>query len=925
MKPTKLIISAFGPYAGKTEIDLDRLGNSGLYLITGDTGAGKTTIFDAITFALYGEPSGDSRDASMLRSKYAAPETPTEVEMYFTYDSKNYYIKRNPGYMRPAKRGDKLVEEKAGAELHYLDNNGADIKPPVTKPADVKAAVSEIMGIDGNQFSQIAMIAQGDFRKLLFASTDERKSIFQKIFNTQIYSRLQKELRDESADLKQQYESLSASIKQYINSISCDEDNELYLRAEKAKDGEISMADTMLLIDELIKNDKAAEKECRKGIDALGRELDEITKKLTAARTLQTARNSLAEAEKSLSELTEKKKALCEALENAEKRSPEAAELTKKIAAITEHIDEYDERDEKIKALNKIAASIKKDEAALKEKSVQFETAQNEISLLETELKSLENIGADEEKLKAEMEKANNQRKELDALSFALTELANLKITLEKARKDYIGKSEKASAAKEKYELLNKRYLDEQAGIMAQNLADGEPCPVCGSLSHPKPADMTEDAPTKDEVEKSKAASELAASAAAKASENAGKIKGQYEEKEKQTGEIANRLFGDYSELSEAIEAAENEIGSRAEMIGERLEEIRKRKTRKTKLENTIPKKKEVLGTTESEISALKENITKSEADVKNISERTEALGKKLKYESKRIAENAKKSYEKEKADIENDISRAREDFANAEQSITAAKSKKEENEKLLAGAEEIDTDALLGRQSELKRQKDAAENIEKEIHSRIDANDKIRKNITGQSEKIKAAEEKWIWVKSLSDTANGTISGKEKVMLETYIQMRYFDRIISRANTRLLIMTNGQYELIRRKEASNNRSQSGLDLDVIDHYNGTERSVKSLSGGEAFKASLSLALGLSDEIQSSAGGIKLDTMFVDEGFGSLDEESLSQAMAALSTLAEGSRLVGIISHVSELKEKIDKQIIVTKEKIGGSRVKIQI
>lgn len=240
-----------------------------------------------------------------------------------------------------------------------------------------------------------------------------------------------------------------------------------------------------------------------------------------------------------------------------------------------------------------------------------------------------------------------------------------------------------------------------------------------------------------------------------------------------------------------------------------------------------------------------------------------------------------------------------------------------------LKDAEEIDVDTEKKRQTELTTEKADLTKAITVISSRLDRNGEALKNIRKGSGRLTEVETKWTWVKALSNTANGNIGGKEKIMLETYVQMTYFDRILARANTRFMIMSGGQYELKRRIEAENNRSQSGLELDVIDHYNGTERSVKTLSGGESFKASLSLALGLSDEIQSSAGGIRLDTMFVDEGFGSLDDESLQQAMRALYGLTEGNRLVGIISHVSELKEKIDKQIVVTKEKSGGSRAEI--
>ncbi|MCH5210208.1 MAG: SMC family ATPase [Oscillospiraceae bacterium] len=924
MRPTRLIISAFGPYAGKTEINLEKLGNNGLYLITGDTGAGKTTIFDAITFALYGEPSGDNREVSMLRSKYAAPETATEVKMYFTYDEKKYYIKRNPEYERPSKRGDGFTTEKANAELHYLDDNGNDSRPPITKTKEVNSAVVEIVKVDRNQFAQIAMIAQGDFRKLLFASTDERKKIFQKIFNTQIYYTLQEKLKTESGKLKKDYEDLSKSIRQYINGISCSEDNELFTQVKKAKNNEISMADTMLLLDELLAKDMLTEVSCQSEIRELDKKIDGLTKELAKAQTLQTAKDSLEKANKDLADLAEKKEKLAKTLQEEEKKRPRIEELTQKIAAINEHLDEYDERDEKIKSLDEITASIKENIESLEQKNIECENKKKKIDELEEELKTLDNIGADEEKLKAEQEKIKDRKTEIDKLSLEISNCENLKKKLEKKQHDYSNKAEKARTAREEYNNLNRLYLDGQAGIIAKTLTDGEPCPVCGSVSHPNIACMPADAPSKDRLEESKTAAELAESFAAQASEEAGKLKGQSEEKQRQIEESAKAVLGVDTDIAETIEVKKKELSENEKEIDKKLKEIHKAQMLKSELVKNIPEEKEKLKKAENESKSLHESITKNTAEKEHNSKRIEELNKKLRYETKQLAENAKKEYENEKSDIENAIKQAQEDYNEAEKSITAAKSKKEENENLLDGAEEIDAVAIQNKQNELKLQKKDVTDREKEIHSRFSANTKIKDSIAAQSAKIEEVEEKWKWVKSLSDTANGNISGKEKVMLETYIQMTYFDRIINRANTRLLIMTSGQYELTRSQYAINNRSQSGLELDVIDHYNGTKRSVKSLSGGEAFKASLSLALGLSDEIQSSAGGIKLDTMFVDEGFGSLDDESLSQAMAALSTLAEGNRLVGIISHVNELKEKIDKQIIVTKEKSGGSMIVIQ-
>ena len=304
---------------------------------------------------------------------------------------------------------------------------------------------------------------------------------------------------------------------------------------------------------------------------------------------------------------------------------------------------------------------------------------------------------------------------------------------------------------------------------------------------------------------------------------------------------------------------------------------------------------------------------------------RIQELSQKLMFDSKKAAQEAKGQLELTKNSLEASLKKAKDEFDSNENNIVAIKSRIEENKKILSEGIDFDVESEEKAQQELKLKKERLVTLQKQVHSRRMANISSLENIKSKTHKIKTVEEKWMWMKNISNTANGNLSGKEKIMLETYIQMTYFDRIINRANTRLLVMSGGQYELKRRREAENNRSQSGLELDVIDHYNGTERSVKTLSGGESFKASLSLALGLSDEIQSSAGGINLDTMFVDEGFGSLDDESLAQAIKALSSLAEGNRLVGIISHVNELKERIDKQIVVTKEKTGGSKITINV
>lgn len=906
MRPNKLIISAFGPYADKVELDLSVLGERGLYLVTGDTGAGKTTIFDAITFALYGEASGANRSATMLRSKYALPETPTYVEMYFVYDGNEYYIKRNPSYLRPKQKGEGMVSEGANAELHMPDGRR------VTNKKEVDKEIVELLGVDRSQFTQIAMIAQGDFLKLLLATTDDRKKIFQKLFKTQSYYVLQEKLKAESGQLGKAYEELSNSIKLYVNGISCDPDDVVSMEVAKAKNRELSMSETLLLIENLIQKDGETEIKFGKELAEIEGKIEEITKLLEKAKTLQIAKESLSNAEAELVKAQERKEKLGEKLETEGKKQGEIENLTKKIANIDAELPEYDELERKKRQVLEVEASMKADEVAFKGKTEELERCKNQIIQLDAEAKSLEKVGENKAKLEAIQASLESLLKEMDELS----ELENqLKILQESYKNKFISAEEK----KGRYDILNKAYLDGQAGILAETLSDGIPCPVCGSKKHPTPAQKHDIVPTKEELERSKMLADAAQQELNEASQKAGKVSGIVAEKTKAIDVQSKELLGE--ELPGNLKG---EVKSKLSDLRGQLSEIKKSEERKAKIAEELPELKQKVDTVLQESNDLREKIAKGKTLLATLLERQKELAEKLSYENKAGANKAKSELTQEKKNYEDAIKKAKEDFENNEKEIARIISKIEANKKMLADSEEIDISEKEVIHQGLKEKKNTLIQLQQEVYTRKTTNQSMLENIKQKSGEIQKVEEKWAWVRTLSNTANGNLSGKEKIMLETYIQMTYFDRIIHRANTRFMIMSGGQYELKRRLEAENNRSQSGLELDVIDHYNGTERSVKTLSGGESFKASLSLALGLSDEIQSSAGGIKLDTMFVDEGFGSLDEESLVQAMKALSDLAEGNRLVGIISHVSELKERIDKQIIVTKEKSGGSKVVIE-
>ena len=513
----------------------------------------------------------------------------------------------------------------------------------------------------------------------------------------------------------------------------------------------------------------------------------------------------------------------------------------------------------------------------------------------------------------------------MEALKEEYAAYQKLEDKLKKAQADYAQKSEDSRQKRAEYEHKNKLYLDAQAGILAETLTEGVPCPVCGSLEHPHPAQKPENAPTKQELEICKAKAEEAEVATQAASSKASTCIGQVD-----TSRETLRDHGQKSLGTDAVEEMERlccekqqQTAAALQKAEQQLKEIAKQLGRKAALDQLIPQKEDELDQCKNRRGSYETQQAGDGAKLQAAKKRLKELAEKLSYPSEAEANQALQQLHEQKEAWEKAIQETQKAHDECAKNLAALKGTLEGYQKTLQGMEKVDVQAVLAAQTEADQQKAAWQAQKNEIGDRLAVNRPILENLRPQISKMEETEKRLQCVQALSDTANGRLSGKEKIMLETYIQMTFFDRIIRRANVRLMVMSGGQYELKRRVNAENNRSQAGLELDVIDHYNGSERSVKTLSGGESFKASLALALGLSDEIQSSAGGIRLDTMFVDEGFGSLDEESLEQAVNALVGLTQGNRLVGIISHVSELKNRIDKQIVVTKEKSGGSKAEI--
>ena len=919
MRPITLTMSAFGPYAGKTVIELDKLGTNGLYLITGDTGAGKTTIFDAITYALYGEASGNTRDVNMFRSKYAEPSTPTEVELTFEYAQKIYTVKRNPEYDRPKARGEGYTTEKANAELHYPDGR------VVTKLKEVNKAIVDIMGIDRSQFTQIAMIAQGDFLKLLLASTEDRKKIFQKIFRTQCYYQLQERLKQQTGDLAKDYGKIGDSIRQYINGIACHPDDVLKLEVDKAKKGELKNTEAVQLVEKLIDQDAAAQQKVLERIGELDKQKQKIAAQLAVAENRKTTEEKQEKAKENLALETQRQKTLETEKNEAAAHQPEVQKAVEAIAKLEAQLPEYAEMQKKQtertdlqKALKELAQKIQTEEEAEQKLA-------RSIAEFKAEQASLQNAGAAQAAQKAEKNRLAEQQKDLEALKKEYAAYQKLEDKLKKAQADYAQKSEDSGQKRAEYEHKNKLYLDAQAGILAETLTEGVPCPVCGSLEHPHPAQKPENAPTKQELEICKAKAEETEAATQAASSKASTCIGQVDAGRKTLQARGQKLLGTdaIEEMERLCSEKKQQTAAALQKAEQQLKEIEKQLGRKAALDQLIPQKEDELDQCKNRRVGYGTQQAGDGAKLQAAEKRLKELAEKLSYPSEAEANQALQKLREKKQAWEKDIQETQKAHDECEKNLAALKGTLEGYEKTLQGMEKVDVQAVLAAQAEADQQKAAWQAQKNEIGGRLAVNGPILENLRPQISQMEETEKRLQCVQALSDTANGRLSGKEKIMLETYIQMTFFDRIIRRANVRLMVMSGGQYELKRRVNAENNRSQAGLELDVIDHYNGSERSVKTLSGGESFKASLALALGLSDEIQSSAGGIRLDTMFVDEGFGSLDEESLEQAVNALVGLTQGNRLVGIISHVSELKNRIDKQIVVTKEKSGGSKAEI--
>lgn len=941
MRPLTLTMSAFGPYAGEITIDFEELGKNGLYLICGDTGAGKTTIFDAITYALYGEASGEHRKSEMFRSKYASPQTGTYVYLKFLCKEKEYEVRRTPRYERPKERGEGMTKQ---AETAEFVGPGGQI---VTKTTEVTKKIIEILGVDRQQFTQIAMIAQGDFLKLLLASTEDRMKIFRQIFHTGKYEVLQQQINMDFRRLWNECDDLRKSILQYAVGTECLLKHPLYEKWQDAKECKGTPEELILVLEELCSMEKLEKSGLQEELDSLDEKLQkqtalisEMKKTIQMEEEAKVKRQQFSKDEESLRELFQKR-------EEAKIKEPQIDKLSQEIVLAQEKLPAYDKLEQIQESIEKTKGQIAGLEKELKETKNFCQKAEE---ALEEDKKEVETLLAQELELQkyiGKSQEVEGKCQQLFQLKKTKEQLCKLVKDYEEAVREYQKIQKKIWEERRYFQQLEQRFMDSQAGILSQLLVEGEPCPVCGSTMHPRPAAMAEAAVTKEEWQKAKEHLESGENKMQEKNALAAALKGQVEEKKRNLLQNVNAFYEMWEEELEGI-LAKIEIEKDLEMLilkKEALQKEHKRLHRNIEsLQNKkaqIPAKEKLIKMTREKAQMSEVEKSAKEADLKGLEKQEKEIRATLEYEGRQQLESKMNQMSRWKEQLKFEIQKAESAYqkglrikAGLEGEIQALESQLRERKSGNLSEEMEHFQRLQEEKKRLQKRRDS-------MNSRLEKNETALSHIREKNRRLEKKQIEYGWMKALNDTANGRQNEKGKIMLETYVQMAYFERILDYANLRLEIMTGGQYTLIRKKDAQNNKSQSGLDLEVIDHYNGSIRHVKTLSGGEAFKASLCLALGLSDEIQATAGGVRLDTMFVDEGFGSLDEESLSQALQVLSSLSGenfalgkekgqvnsaggcGNRLVGIISHVEELKQRIPKQIQVTKSKTGYSKAKI--
>ena len=880
MKPIQLVLSAFGPYVERTVIDFSALGEEGLFLIAGDTGAGKTTIFDAISFALYGEASGgkEKRKSKSFHSDYVSDQTETYVELTFRHRGETWWIRRNLEYQRPAKKKKDGMEtttrQAADAQMRNEDTG-----EEILRMDDVNRRVRELLGLTQDQFTQTVMIAQGDFLKILTASSDERKKLFRDLFHTNLYVDLQSRLQEKNracADEQKALEQVILSAEGKIDPEAEFAEREILL----SYCGQIQHTDALCaLLARLIEQEKAAQEQAR----AQKKEAaDQIGALIAAVTEGERVNRDFAD--------WESKKARLAAL-TAGQGEIDAQRAALAAARRAQQL----ETDEAL--MRRTRRDMDAQRAALSDAQAALEQAEKALPETETRMKEAESRGGEIHALLA-------QAKQMEDCLPVLGEVERLKAALDTQKRELQRLTEDSSRAQAAYTAAQNSYYLSQAGLLARELKAGQPCPVCGSTAHPCPAQITPETVTRQALEQ-----------AAKRRETA----------EKAQSDAATRLAANQAALDE------REDRLRALKIG--ADETRQRlAARIDATHQAAADRQREIDAARSAYQALDKRKTAAQSAVDAAQKQLAALEKDLRaqteaFEQKRAAHGFEDEASYRLAKRTNaEIERLDREIRNYDEQKRTLAAQTHELEDKLSGRQRTDLAALQNRRAAALDRQAKAENAEKAMVRKLTLHESAEREIRQANAAIQKKRGKWQIIQELYTCCAGIAAGnpRAKLTFEAYVQQYYFRFVVAAANKRLTRLTDGMFTLRVMREAANRVSQSGLDLEVLDRSTGQARDVSTLSGGESFLASLALALGLSDAVQSQSGQIRMDAMFIDEGFGSLDENALRSSIDVLLELADGKRLIGIISHVQELEERIDKQIVVTKTP-NGSTVRMNV
>ena len=880
MKPIQLVLSAFGPYVERTVIDFSALGEEGLFLIAGDTGAGKTTIFDAISFALYGEASGgkEKRKSKSFHSDYVSDQTETYVELTFRHRGETWWIRRNLEYQRPAKKKKDGMEtttrQAADAQMRNEDTG-----EEILRMDDVNRRVRELLGLTQDQFTQTVMIAQGDFLKILTASSDDRKKLFRDLFHTNLYVDLQSRLQEKNracADEQKALEQVILSAEGKIDPEAEFAEREILL----SYCGQIQHTDALCaLLARLIEQEKAAQEQARaqkkEAADQIGALIAAVTEGERVNRDFadwESKRARLAALTAGQGEIDAQRAALAAARRAQQLETDEAL-------------------------MRRTRRDMDAQRAALSEAQAALEQAEKALPEAETRMKEAESRSGEIHALLA-------QAKQMEDCLPVLGEVERLKAALDTQKRELQRLTEDSSRAQAAYTAAQNSYYLSQAGLLARELKAGQPCPVCGSTAHPCPAQITPETVTRQALEQAAKRRETAEKAQSDAATRLAANRAALDEREDRLRALKIGADETQQRLAARIDAAHQAAADRQREIDAARSAYQALDKRKT--------------AAQSAVDAAQKQLAVLEKDLRV---QTEA------FEQKRMAHGFEDEASYRLAKRTNaEIERLDREIRNYDEQKRTLAAQTHELEDKLSGRQRTDLAALQNRRAAALDRQAKAENAEKAMVRKLTLHESAEREIRQANAAIQKKRGKWQIIQELYTCCAGIAAGnpRAKLTFEAYVQQYYFRFVVAAANKRLTRLTDGMFTLRVMREAANRVSQSGLDLEVLDRSTGQARDVSTLSGGESFLASLALALGLSDAVQSQSGQIRMDAMFIDEGFGSLDENALRSSIDVLLELADGKRLIGIISHVQELEERIDKQIVVTKTP-NGSTVRMNV